>query len=101
MSVSRSKPPLIISSVLVAEIENKSLLLPISILCEQQEGKQNVETKALLDSGAAGTFIDQQFVKQHKLPTHPLEKPIKVLNVDGTINKKGTVSRYALLPIQI
>ena len=33
----------------------------ISLSCEQN-GKKNVKTKALLDTGAGGKFIDQNFV---------------------------------------
>ena len=64
----------------MAEIENKSMSLPISISC----GEKIIETKALLDTGAGGKFIDQNFIQQNKLETRKLEKPIVVYNVDGT-----------------
>jgi len=42
--------------------------LPIRISCD---GKI-VETKALIDSGAGGTFMDQNFAQKHQLPLEKL-----------------------------
>jgi hypothetical protein len=42
--------------------------------------KQTVET--LIDSGAGGLFIDQNYTKKNYL-----DKPVKAYNVDGTENK--------------
>ena len=70
--------------------------IPITIC-----GKKIIETKALLDTGAGGKFIDQNFVRQLHLKTQNLESPIKVYNVDGTPNKQGTIRKYAKLDITI
>lgn len=49
-----------IHSVLVAETDNKTMHIPISM---QLPGvNQNVKTKALINSAARGRFIDQNFV---------------------------------------
>ena len=50
-------------------------------------GQKTIETKALLDTGAGGKFIDQNFVRNQKILTKNLEHPIKVFNVDGTPNE--------------
>ena len=76
------------------------MLLPISILSEKNK-ERTVETKALLDTGAGGKFIDQNFVLAHGIRTHKLEKPITVYNVDGTKNKTGTITRYADVKLQV
>ena len=60
-----ASPILSIHSVHVATILNKNSLF-IGITCE---GKENVETLALIDSGAGGKFIDQNFAKKEKLET--------------------------------
>ena len=65
--------------------------IPISFSSEHTNGR-TVETKALLDTGAGGKFIDQNFVLQNDIRTKKLEKPITVYNVDGTKNKTGTIS---------
>ena len=76
------------------------MLLPISILSEKNK-ERTIETKALLDTGAGGKFIDQNFVLAHGIRTHKLEKPIIVYNVDGTKNKTGTITQYADVKLQV
>ena len=67
------------------------MLLPISIISEKNKEKI-VETKALLDTGAGGKFIDQNFVLAHGIRTHALDTPITVYNMDRTKNKTGTIT---------
>ena len=56
-------PSVSILNDIVAEIENKSMTIPGPVLLScKQSGNKNVETKALLDTGAGGKFIDQNFV---------------------------------------
>ena len=50
----------------------------------ENTGQKTIETKALLDTGAGGKFIDQNFVQNQKIKTKNLEHPIEVFNVDGT-----------------
>ena len=56
--------------------------------------EKNVETNALLDSGAGGIFMDKNYIKQHHITMELLPKPIKVYNVDGTQNKTGSITWY-------
>ena len=93
-------PSISILNVLVAEIKNKSMHLPIT-LSSEKSGNKNVETKALLDTGAGGKFIDQNFVLWNNLRMHKLAKPITVYNVDGTENKTGTITWYVDVNLQI
>ena len=80
-----------ISSVFLATLKNQSMSLPIRV----GEGKERIiETEALLDSGAGGMFIDQNFTKENGLLMKPLTKPILAWNVDGTLNKNGTITHY-------
>ena len=46
---------------------------------------------ALLDSGATGMFIDQEFVKAKNLTTRQLPQPIPLYNIDGTLNDAGSI----------
>ena len=93
-------PSISILNVIVAEIKNKSMTIPI-LLLSKQNGKKNVETKALLDTEAEGKFIDQNFVLWNNLRTHKLAKPITIYNVDGTENKTGTITWYVDVNLQI
>ena len=90
-------PRVSISPVIVADMNAKSMHIPISICLEGQI----VETKALIDSGAGGTFIDRNFATRNKVPLRSLKQPIKVYNVDGTRNKEGIIDHIAKTDIQI
>ena len=82
-----SAPPSItIDHVQVAEIEKNSMTLSIEISGKSLDQK-TVKMKALLDTGAGGKFINQNFVQNQKIKTKNLEHPIEVFNVDGTPNK--------------
>ena len=87
-----------IHSVLVAKINNKSISIPIAL---EQSEQETIETLALIDSRAGGQFIDQNFVQKHRLPTRNLKQPITAYNVDGTLNKKGIISKYVEININI
>ena len=49
--------------------------------------------KALLDSGATGSFIDRDFVCSKGINTRTLLCNILVFNVDGSPNKAGQTSK--------
>ena len=56
---------------------------------------KDIETKALLNSGMGGVFVSHEFTEKSGLRTSPLKRSISVRNVDGTPNKRGTISHYA------
>jgi hypothetical protein len=76
------------------------MYLPIKISSEKQKGMEIVE-EGFLDCGATGKFIDQLYARRQGLKLELLEKPIKVYNVDGTQNKRGTIRHYVDLNIEI
>ena len=47
--------------------------------------------EAMVDTGATGDFIDQDFVARAKLPTCKLSQLIPVYNMDGTLNEAGSI----------
>jgi len=49
--------------------------------------------KALLDSGATGSFIDRDFVCSKGMNTWTLLRNILVFNVDGSPNEAGQISK--------
>ena len=51
------------------------------------------EERALIDSGAMENFLDYQTVKRLDLGTQKLESPRPIINADGTLNGKGTLTR--------
>ena len=95
MSVS---PLIDIYSVITATICSNKLSIPIWI---SETEKRTVETLGLIDSGAGGKFIDQNYAKKIGFETHALETPIWAYNVDGTKNKWGTIKFYVNLDLEI
>ena len=53
----------------------------------------------MIDCGAGGKFIDQNYAWQFDVKK--LDQPHKVDNVDGTENKKGTIKSYIDLKFTI
>ena len=92
-----NSPTVDIFSVKLATIESNSLSIPILIKCAEDD--QTVETLALIDSGAGGKFIDQNYAKAIGLKTQPLERPITARNVDGTENKHGRITHFTLVDL--
>ena len=57
--------------------------------------------ETLIDSGAGGEFIDQNYARTLELSLQELTKPIPPLNVDGTLNKKEIIKQYLNLDLNI
>ncbi len=57
---------------------------------------KQISARALLDSGAEGIIIDHGFARKNQLTLRTLVNPLPVKNVDGTLNKQGSV-RYTTI----
>jgi hypothetical protein len=75
---------------IVVNIPLKSLELVISL--KTTDTGTIIPMKALLDCRATGLFIGTKFVRQKGLTTKKLSQSIPVYNVDGTLNKAGSIS---------
>ena len=62
---------------------------------------QEINTHTLLDSGAEGIIIDQDFATRNKLTLRTLVNPLPVKNVDGTLNRRGSVRFTTIQRIRI
>ena len=56
--------------------------------------------RALINSGATENFIDPQTVEQLRLPIRKLLHPRIIYNIDGTLNKAGSITHRCSLHIQ-
>ena len=79
-------------SVKIATIKSNSLSISISI--KNTKENKNIETLGLIDSGAGGKFINQNYVRNTGFKIQTLERPIVARNVDGTENKKGKITSF-------
>jgi hypothetical protein len=86
-------PCLDVYSVTMVNISQNSISVPINICLR----KQTVET--LINSGAGGMFIDQNFTKDFEI--NYLNKPVKAYNMDRTENKQGIISSYMSLKFKL
>jgi predicted aspartyl protease len=55
------------------------------------EKNELIKTQPLVDSGAGGIFMDQNYARKHGFNLTKLEYPITAQNVDETKNKQGTI----------
>jgi Retroviral aspartyl protease len=90
-----------IEHVQVAQIEKNTMTVDILISGESLGQKKIVEATTLLDTGAKGKLINQNFVQNQKIETEELKYPIEVFNVDRTPNKRGTITKYTQLDLTI
>ena len=99
VATSISSKPIFIRPIKVRSIEEneRSMRVDAKII----DGNKIVATKALIDSGAQGNFINDEFTKKHRLPLLKLKKEIPVSNVDNTPNKNGPIRFHTRLPLTV
>ena len=69
-------------------------------VCLQEKGLE-LKTAAMVDSGATALFLDERFVRKHKIPTFLMKKALPIYNVDGTENRAGKIERCASLRLTV
>ena len=55
----------------------------------------------MVDCGATALFINERFVRERKVRTRPLDRKIRLCNIDGSENRAGSISRVARLRLCI
>ena len=75
--------------------------LNIIISAKHNRNNKIIETPALIDSGAGGTFINQNHAQKIGYKLTELETLVKAYNVDGTENKKGMIKNYVNLQFSL
>jgi predicted aspartyl protease len=82
-----SAPPVYI--FLVHGSNDNSFLINANIVIPEKN--EPIGTRPLVDSGAGGIFMDQNYAWKHRFNLTKLEYSITARNVDGTENKQGTI----------
>uniref|UniRef100_A0A0W0G1V4 Putative reverse transcriptase-rnase h-integrase n=1 Tax=Moniliophthora roreri TaxID=221103 RepID=A0A0W0G1V4_MONRR len=80
-----------------AKMDQNSMHIPL----QYKVGTKNIETKALLDSGAGGRFISTKLARTLGRKWIQLPEKIKVFNIDGTANKMAWITHVVELDLQI
>jgi hypothetical protein len=55
----------------------------------------------MVDCGTTALFINERFVKRHKIRSHLLHHEIPLYNINGSRNRAGKISRFAPLKLVI
>ena len=66
---------------------------------EKVDTHEGVTVDALLDSRATGLFMNKEFVEKNGFRIEKLERPVKVMNVEGTHNKEGNITHEVMCNI--
>jgi len=72
------------------DARRSSIILPIEISTMDTSKVHSI--KALLDSGATGNFIDQNFVRMKGISTQSILCPIPVYNINSSPNEASQIS---------
>ncbi|KAF8830686.1 hypothetical protein HHX47_DHR2000970 [Lentinula edodes] len=83
----------------VREIQRHELKLRTSI--ENINNGIHIEMEVLLDSGATGSCINEDFVEQYQLPVKESAVKMPVYNADGTLNKNDSIEVYVQVQMVI
>lgn len=83
-----------IGSIKESDLENA---LFIRMYIKTAESNKPYETLALIDSGCDRTVISDKLVRELQLDTKPKQKPMMVLNADGSANVGGLVWQDAVV----
>jgi len=74
------------------ENKEKSLReVTVKIGLKQEEKEKGVVTEALLDSGATGLVMSEEFARRNKFRRTKLERPVYVRNINGMLNYVGPI----------
>jgi hypothetical protein len=93
-----SAPPVYIFCV---HGSNKNNSFHVDAIIMTPERNEPIETQPLVNSGAGGIFMDQNYARKQGLSLTKLEYPITAWNVDGTKNKQGTIQYYMDLDLHV
>ena len=81
------------SKLVICSLEEGPNSIHIPVHLRTTDTLEEVNTNALVDCGATGDFIDEGFVERSKIPTQKLSQLILVYNVDGSLNKAGSITK--------
>jgi len=63
----------------------------VKIGLKQEEKEKGIVTEALLNSGATGLVISEEFAKKHRFRRRKSERPVYVRNVNSMLNYVGPI----------
>jgi hypothetical protein len=88
-----------LNSVTISETKEAKSHFHISCLLKGHH--HTVKVAAMVDSGATALFIDKKYADSQKMWQVPLDHPICLHNIDGTLNEAGSITHKVKLSLKI
>src|SRR5277367_3543104 len=66
----------------------------VEIKAGNSESERWVPTRAMVDCGRQGSFINNNFSQQYQLSCHPKSYPVSLVLADGSQSKAGHIIQY-------
>ena len=92
-----------ITTTIIPEVKGKGSdrQLTLSLTVHDPESLSTFDATAIIDSGATGSYIDRSVVEAHNIELIASDKPIRVINADGTANSNGEITHYCHLRLRV
>jgi hypothetical protein len=91
--------PILASSVIIPETKQKQSHFHISCLLSGRH--HTVKVAAMVDSGATALFLDKKYTDRQNMWQIPLEHPIMLYNINGSLNEAGSITHKVRLSLKI
>ena len=88
-----------LNSVIIPETKEKASHFHID--CYLSGRNRTVRVAAMVDSGATVLFLDRKYADRQRIRLVPLERPISLYNIDGTLNEAGSITHKARLNLKV
>ena len=72
---------------------NSKIITPIRLDVRISTRGKYAGARATIDSACEGILVNEKWVERKQFPTYALTHPIRIRNVDDTINKAGLIKR--------
>ena len=81
----------------ITTVEQSLNSLKLKVEIETMDTSEQKSVTCLVDSGATGEFIDQDYAKSCHFNLIKLKQPIPVYNIDGTLNEASSITEVVNL----
>jgi hypothetical protein len=91
--------PSFLNSVIIPE--TKEVKSHFHISCYLKGRQHTVKVAAMVNSGVTALFINKKYANSQKMWQVPLEHPIHLHNINGTLNKASSITHKVKLTLKI
>ena len=109
LSLVSHAPNIAVQQVMNSDAALNSVIIPkthtsqshFHIACQLKDRHRTIKVAAMVDSGATSLFIDQKYAKHHQMLQIPLEHPITLYNIDGSLNEDRSITHKVKLSLKV